>query len=98
MAALVAAFSLPAAAEPYSAPLRIMGLCDTRDGLVTILETQYGETPAAIGTVGGAYVMEMFANPETGTWTVVLTQANGTACGITSGNGLEVFAPPKEGA
>ena len=42
--------------------------------------------------------MELFANPETGTWTFVLTRADGSACGLASGDGLETLAPPKEGA
>ena len=89
---------MPAAAEPRPTPLQFMGLCDTHAGLTAVLEDRFGETPVAMGTVGEYYIMEVFANPETGTWTVVLTQANGTACGIASGDDLETLAPSKEGA
>jgi len=89
----LAGFVLPAAAEPRPVPLQFMGLYDTHAGLAAALKNKYGETPIAMGTVGGDYVMEVFANPETGTWTVVLTQANGTACGITSGDNYEEQAP-----
>jgi hypothetical protein len=73
-------------------------MCDTHDGMTAYLADRYGESPAAMGTVGFTYVMEVFVNPKTGTWTIVLTQTDGTACGITSGEGLEMLLPPKEGA
>ena len=78
--------------------LQFLGLCDTHDGLAAALGSQYGETPIAVGLAGTAYIMELFANRETGTWTFVLTRADGSACGLASGDGLETLAPPKEGA
>ena len=54
-AALVAAFSLPAAAEPSPRMLKFLGLCDTHDGLAAALGSQYGETPIAVGLAGTAY-------------------------------------------
>ena len=93
MAALVAAFSLPVLAEPIPQRLQFIGLCDTHDGLAAALANRYGETPVVMGTTGGSSIMELFVNIKTGTWTVVLTQADGTACGVASGENFEEQAP-----
>lgn len=92
-AAVLAAISLPASAEPSPQWLRLGGLCDTHDGMTAHLANKYGETPAAVGTTGARYIMELFVNIETGTWTVVLTQADGTACGVAAGENFEKQAP-----
>ena len=86
---------MPALAEPTPQRLQLVGLCDDHAGLVAVLANRYGETPIAMGLTGGSYVMELFVNPETGTWTFVLTQANGTACGVASGENFEKQALPR---
>ncbi len=71
----------------------MVGLCDDHASLVAMLDGQYGESPVAMGLTGGSYIMETFVNPEARTWTVVLTQPNGMACAIMSGENFEKQAP-----
>jgi hypothetical protein len=59
--------------------------CAPRDKLVDRLTSGYGEALAGGGLQSATRVIEVWAAPETGTWTVVVTQANGLACIMASG-------------
>jgi len=56
----------------------------------TKLVSQYGEARAATGMVGEQQLMELWANPSSGSWTVILTTAQGIACVVATGNDFEV--------
>lgn len=59
--------------------------CAPRDKMVERLKAGYGEALAAGGLQSETRVIEIYAAPETGTWTVLLTQANGMTCIMASG-------------
>ena len=61
--------------------------CAPRDNVVTHLAEKYGETRRGIGLAGQGTVMEVYAADATGTWTILMTMPNGTACMIASGAG-----------
>ncbi len=64
--------------------------CGPRATMVTMLIDQYGEAAQGIGLIGAAgVVMEVFASPETGTWTIAFTDANGKMCLIAAGDNYE---------
>ena len=63
--------------------------CAPRDNVVTHLAEKYGETRRGIGLAGQGTVMEVYAADATGTWTILMTMPNGTACMIASGQGYE---------
>lgn len=60
--------------------------CGPRDQILQLLGGKYGETRQAIALgEQGASIFEFYANEETGTWTVVVTFANGQTCVPASG-------------
>jgi len=59
--------------------------CALRDTLVTRLQDQFGEGLAAGGLRSDVQVLEIWAAPDTGTWTVLMTRADGIACILASG-------------
>lgn len=59
--------------------------CAPRDKLIERLATGYGEALAAGGLQSEQRMIEVYAAPDTGTWTVLMTQANGVACIMASG-------------
>ena len=55
-------------------------LCATYSSHATYLAKAWGEMPVFTGTVGNKFVMRLFANQSTGTWTMLLVHASGTSC------------------
>lgn len=73
--------------------------CAARSVVMTELSSKYRETRHAMGMAAKAAVMEIFASPDTGTWTMTVTTPDGTTCLIASGDHFEVLAdlPPPKG-
>ena len=67
--------------------------CAPRDIVVERLAQKYGESLTGGGLQSQAQVIEVWSAPETGTWTVLLTQANGTTCVMASGTNWQQNAP-----
>ena len=64
------------------------GTCALRDQVVTRLQEQYSEQLTAGGLNNSASkttVVEVWASPETGTFTVMLTNARGLSCIVATG-------------
>ena len=78
IAAVAASLSLSGAyaQQPVDEPV-----CGPLDELTTILTHSYGEQPVMAGVSYDDTVMQLFANEETGTWTVLLTSiVTGMTC------------------
>lgn len=60
-------------------------VCAPRDTVVERLSGSYGEGLAAGGLRSAEQVLEVWASPETGTWTVLVTRADGVSCVMASG-------------
>lgn len=88
IAALVAVFSFPALGQELNMFPQTWRVPCTRDipALKAELETKYGESRMLSTSTDGAAV-DIWANPETGTWTIVLYRVDGTACVPLSGTG-----------
>lgn len=64
--------------------------CGDRDAIVERLEAKWGEAFAGGGLQSSSSLFEVWMSPENGTWTILKTNANGTACVMASGtNWLE---------
>ena len=63
--------------------------CAGRDVVLHELASKYHETRHAIGIAAETAMMELFAAPDTGTWTITITTPDGTTCLIASGSGFE---------
>ena len=89
IAALVAVFSFPALAQDS-----LMGGFQTWDVPCTSdvpalrheLETKWGES-RMLSTSSDGVALDIWTNPETGSWTIVLYRVDGTACVPLSGTG-----------
>lgn len=73
--------AVPARAQPQA--------CAERQVVVERLAEGYGETRQALGLGANNAVVEIFANPETGTWTITVTMPNGMTCLVASGQAFE---------
>ena len=63
--------------------------CGDRDSIVARLAEGYGESRRSIGLGTANRVVETYANPETGSWTITVTMPNGTMCLMASGHAYE---------
>jgi hypothetical protein len=59
--------------------------CAPRAALVEKLESAYAETRAGAGLKSDSQLLEIWASAETGTWTVLITRADGSSCIVASG-------------
>lgn len=88
--ALVAFAALPAHAQ--QAPM-----CSDPARAAAYLMTKYGESRIGVGVRAGGDLMEIFANPESGTWTVLMTRPGGLACMVASGEAWQTYEPLPQG-
>lgn len=76
-AAIAVAFAMPAFAQTQ---------CGPRAEVLQALEEKYGETRQVYGiTTGGTALTEVFANTETGTWSILVTMPGGDSCLVADG-------------
>jgi hypothetical protein len=76
-AGLVALMSLPAHAQ--------MQNCAPRDVVIERLASKYGEVFSGGGMQSGTAVFEVWTSAEDGTWTILMTHANGRSCVMAAG-------------
>ncbi len=76
LTAAVAATTIPAHSQTFCAP---------RDVIVERLTGNFGEGLAGGGLRSESQLLEVWAAPETGTWTVLITGADGKTCVLASG-------------
>jgi hypothetical protein len=68
--------------------------CGPRAGVVAQLADQFGETRRSMGLAANTTVMEVYANDETGTWTIALTMPDGVTCLVAAGQSFETLNEP----
>ena len=66
--------------------------CAPRDTVAASLATQFGEIRRSIGLAQDNTVMELYAAPDTGTWTLTVTMPNGVTCLVAAGTSFEATA------
>lgn len=90
---VLAAVALPHAAEAQGR------VCGPHDRIVEQLASEYGESRQSIGLGLNNAVVEVFANLETGTWTITVTAPAGPTCLVAAGEAFQhMFDPlPPEG-
>lgn len=65
------------------------GLCGQRDQVIAQLKGVHGESRQSVGLQRNARVMETYANPETGTWTIIVSSPTGVACLVAAGEAFQ---------
>ena len=84
IAATIILFSaLPAQAQPKPGTV-----CSERSEMLALITGDYGEEMRSIG-LGNGGLMETFANADTGSFTVTLTDANGKMCILAGGHNYD---------
>ncbi|MBD3664777.1 hypothetical protein [Sulfitobacter aestuariivivens] len=67
------------------APPSFAMACAPRDAMVERLNDHYNETLTARGLQNENALMEIFTSKDTGTYTVLLSRADGISCVVSSG-------------
>lgn len=65
--------------------------CGDRDRIVAQLIAENGESRRSVGLQQDAQTMEIFANAETGTWTIIVAMPSGLACLVASGDAFQEY-------
>jgi hypothetical protein len=68
-----------------AAPVHAQASCGQREEIVAVLAEKYRESHQASGLQTQSAMIEIWASPETGTWTILMTQASGVSCVVASG-------------
>lgn len=69
-----------------------MGPCAQHSDIVARLKQQFGEVEVGRGLSNRGYLMEVFASAA-GTWTILLSQADGVSCLADAGEAWEATLP-----
>ncbi|WP_439150816.1 hypothetical protein [Sulfitobacter sp.] len=59
--------------------------CAPHEVITGVLAEAFGETRQGLGVMQDGPVMELFANDETGTWTVTVTEPGNLTCIVAGG-------------
>jgi hypothetical protein len=78
-----------AGAALAASPAGAQSVCGPRADIVRQLGERYGETRQSLGLAGGRGVVELYANSESGSWTILVTSPQGTACLMAAGDSFE---------
>ena len=85
MRRILTGLSLLAATALTTTSLQAQTACADRGKVVEKLSGGYGEAFAGGGLQNATRVFEVWFSPENGTWTILMTHANGTSCIMASG-------------
>ncbi len=61
--------------------------CDQRAKVIGHLAQKYKEAPVAIGVTSSGGIVEVLTTGDGHTWTIILSDPNGTSCLIAAGEG-----------
>ncbi|MEM7525154.1 MAG: hypothetical protein AAF360_15640, partial [Pseudomonadota bacterium] len=64
-------------------------LCGERDKVISQLQSIHGESRQSVGLQRDARVMETYANPDTGSWTIIVSMPSGMACLVAAGEAFQ---------
>lgn len=70
--------------------------CAARDKVISKLEAGYGETFAGGGLQNSQRIYEVWFSAEKGTWTILMTRADGSTCIMASGTHWREGLPGQE--
>ncbi len=87
LSAAALAVALAAGASPAAA--QQSRTCADRDKVLGKLETDFGETRQSYGLAANSSLIEVYASAETGTWTILVTTAQGVTCILAAGQAFE---------
>lgn len=68
--------------------------CSDRETMVRHLAEGWGESRRSVALDAGNSIVELFASPQTGTWTLTVTRPGGPTCMLASGHAFETLDDP----
>ncbi len=72
--------------------------CQAHDTLARLLEERFAERPVGAGLAAGGRLVQLFASPDSASWTLVATTPAGESCVIAVGeHWLETKPPVPDG-
>lgn len=63
----------------------VESVCAERAALLSSLHREYSEAPKGVGLASNGSVMELLTSTDGKTWTLLMTQPNGTSCVVAAG-------------
>lgn len=93
IAALMAALSFALSSQSAGAQRTP---CGDGAALIAHLEKEWSEAPAVIALDAAGRLVRILINPQTGTWSMLVTGPGGPTCMITHGTAWEPIAAPAE--
>ena len=70
------------------------GNCAAHAAVVVRLGEHYGESRQTIGLGSDNTVVELYASPETGSWTILVTRPGGPTCLVAAGQAYQYVNEP----
>jgi len=67
--------------------------CTTYDEITRQLEQRYAEVPVSLGLSSAGKLVQVFSTEDGATWTLVLTQPDGTSCVVGAGRYWQTATP-----
>ncbi|HVG48767.1 MAG TPA: hypothetical protein VM899_11605 [Rubellimicrobium sp.] len=68
--------------------------CSEHDAMTRMLAEHWGESRQSIALDAADSMVELFASPDTGTWTLTVTEPGGQTCMVASGHSFEMTKEP----
>jgi len=87
---LAASFAVAALLGPVEAHAQTQSqtlLCDQRASIIGHMAEKYREAPVAIGVTSTGSIVEVLTTGDGTTWTIIVSNPNGTSCLIAAGEG-----------
>jgi len=87
---LAASFAAAALLGPVGAHAQTQSqtlLCDQRASIIGHMAEKYREAPVAIGVTSTGSIVEVLTTGDGTTWTIIVSNPNGTSCLIAAGEG-----------
>ena len=86
---LIAISTMPVAAESPAAPAGGLPPCGSRPEILKQLSSRFKEAPVALGLAKNGSVVEVLTSDDGETWTILVSQPNGSSCLVAIGEGWE---------
>lgn len=97
MMRIVGAFLASALLAGCASPAGAQAQCNDRQNVIELLGRKYGEAPVWSGVTNAGGLVEVFAHPAGGTWTMVVTTPQGRSCLVAAGEGWRRLTPAAKG-
>lgn len=91
------AFAAAACALLVAGPAFAYGNCADRDIVTNTLEKKFGESPVGAGLDGDTELYEVWQSDDGGSWTILMTTAEGLTCVLASGTDWRTALPTPPG-